>query len=389
MDQNLRKTIEGRTFFTKEAAEYLGISVQRLNQLVQAQKLMPLKRSSGAMLFLKDDLDLRKEELESTSIPSSPIAEKVVTSCSARQYDAIAYYTIQSFLNYSDKKASLFFEVLSHHVDFTRPLKEEFSYISSQLGIDSDSIRQRYDEVFSSFQSLTKDVRILKKTDNLYPLQLRTTEEATPFLFTQGNIDLLSSTIVAVVGTRHPSEEGAKRASRLSFLLGNAGIVVSSGLANGIDTHALTAAIKTNAPAIGVIGTPINRVYPKENRDLQERIASEGLLISQFGPNEAVQRWFFPLRNGTMSAISRATVIVEAGETSGALKQADYAIRQGRLIFIPQSAIDNPAITWPKKYIQMKGAFRFQTIDDLLIALKGNSIIDEQITSNQLGLFEL
>lgn len=389
MEKGLRATIETQTYFTKEAAEYLGISVQRLNQLVQARKITPIKRTSGAMLFIKEDLDLRKEELRETSIQSGESQRKSDTAPSVRQLEATAYFTIQSFLNYSDKKTSPVYESLYNSLDFSKPITTDLKEVGDIIGIPVDQLNKRYEEVAEAFQQLTRDVVILKREDALYPPLLRSTNEAPPFIFARGNITLLSNTVVAVVGTRHPSDDGARRAYKLSRLLGNAGIVVSSGLAHGIDTQALRSAMDANAPAIAVIGTPISRVYPKENKDLQEEIANKGLVISQFGPNEQVQRWFFPLRNGTMSAISRATVIVEAGETSGALKQADYAIKQGRLIFIPQSAIDNPAISWPKKYIKMTGAHSFQKIDDLLIALKGSNIISNTISDSQIGLFDL
>ncbi len=389
MENELRTTIETKTYFTKEAAEYLGISVQRLNQLVQAGKITPIKRTSGAMLFIREDLDLRKEELRETSVQSGEGPRSISTTHSGRQLEAIAYYTIQSFLNYSDKKSSPIFESLKSSLDFTKLISSELKEIGDLVGVQEDQIKKRYEEVVEAFQHLTKDVVILKREDSLYPPLLRSTNEAPPFLFTRGNLTLLFSTTVAVVGTRHPSDEGARRAYKLSRLLGDAGIVVSSGLAHGIDTQALRSAMDASTPAIAVIGTPISRVYPKENKDLQEEIAKKGLVISQFGPNEHVQRWFFPLRNGTMSAISRATVIVEAGESSGALKQADYAIKQGRLIFIPQSAIDNTTISWPKKYIKMAGAHSFQKIDDLLIALKGSNIITNTKSDSQRGLFDL
>ena len=123
-----------------------------------------------------------------------------------------------------------------------------------------------------------------------------------------------------------------------------------------------------------MIGTPINQYYPKENKDLQIQIEKNGLVVSQFPPCNAVNRWNFPTRNGVMSGISLATIIMEAGESSGALKQADYALKQGRDVLIPQSAIDNPLIQWPKKYVS-KGAHAFKTLKEVLQILNRNELL--------------
>src|SRR5207247_10097113 len=106
-----------------------------------------------------------------------------------------------------------------------------------------------------------------------------------------------------------------------------AGIVVVSGLARGVDTEALSAAIAAGGRVIAVIGTPIDKAYPAENKRLQEQIYSEHLLISQFPPGRRVYQSNFPERNKLMAAISDATVIIEAGETSGTLHQAAAWVR--------------------------------------------------------------
>ena len=132
-----------------------------------------------------------------------------------------------------------------------------------------------------------------------------------------------------------------------------------------------------------MIGTPINQYYPKENKELQIQIEQKGLVVSQFPPCNAVNRWNFPTRNGVMSGISLATIIMEAGETSGALKQADYALKQGRDVLIPQSAIDNSLIQWPKKYVS-KGAHAFKTLRNVLEILNKNELLLNLFNSNDM-----
>lgn len=387
--------IVNQLFFSKEAADYLGITPQRLNQLVKTKKLVPIKKSKGSMLFHISDLNERKaENLNNSVLISTPIigAKDMTPKNTSVIEKAIGYFVIQSFLNYSDKAAfPVFLDLVARGIDFCIPHSDDFELISSKINIDKKLIKDRFDEVEKSFTTLlSPDVVILYKDHPDYPAHLRNTDIAPPFLFARGDLSLLANTVVSVVGTRKPTEEGKKRAFHLARLLGQSGIVVASGLANGIDTQAHSSALSHQYPTIAVIGTPICRVYPKENMELQERIARSGLVLSQFAPNERVQRWFFPLRNGTMSGISKATVIVEAGETSGALKQADYALKQGRLVFIPQSALDNELISWPKKYVQKPGAMSFKTITELLFALQSEDIIKPSVDSTvQMELFEV
>ena len=126
-------------------------------------------------------------------------------------------------------------------------------------------------------------------------------------------------------------------------------------MAKGIDVTAHKEALKDGYNTIAVIGTNLNQYYPAENKEVQKEIEKKGVVVSQFSPANKTQRWFFPLRNGVMSGLSLATVIMEAGETSGALKQADFAIKQGREVLIPKSALDMEKISWPEKYVK-KGA---------------------------------
>jgi DNA processing protein len=279
------------------------------------------------------------------------------------------------------------FNEISNKVDISMPLTHFVNDVSQIINIEEKVIIKAYDATCKGFEKLEETDFIVKRGSDMYPRLLEQTHESPPFLFMRGNPQLLAGKIVSVVGTRHPSEDGKNKAYKLSKLLGDYHIIVASGLAMGIDTVAHTAALENNNLTIAVIGTPITKVYPKENEKLQKIIAERGLVISQFSPSAPVQRWYFPVRNGVMSGISLATVIIEAGETSGALKQADYALKQGRLVFIPQSALDNPNITWPKKYITKQGAAKFSKIDELLSQLEKSFVIEKHDENQQLSLF--
>ena len=161
-------------------------------------------------------------------------------------------------------------------------------------------------------------------------------------LWYSGDKALVQRPAVAIVGTRGVSPEGAARARRLARDLASANVVIVSGLAKGVDTHALTAAIENGGHVIAVIGTPIDKAYPVENKALQERIYTDHLLISQFKPGTRVYPSHFPERNKLMAAITDATVIIEASDTSGTLHQAAECVRLERWLFIAKSVLDAP-----------------------------------------------
>ena len=211
-----------------------------------------------------------------------------------------------------------------------------------------------------------------------YPQKLRDAREPVEILYYSGNLDYINSPSIAIVGSRKPSEQGLKRASQLVRLLVNEGYTIVSGLAEGIDTQAHKVALSAGGKTIAVIGTPLNVFYPKQNKGLQELIAKEHLLVSQVPfiryseQNIYGNKLFFPERNKTMSAITQATVIIEASETSGTLIQAKAALHQNRKLFILQSCFENDKITWPQRFEKL-GAIRVRTYEDI----KNNLDIDK------------
>lgn len=204
-----------------------------------------------------------------------------------------------------------------------------------------------------------------------YPDRLRSAAHPVEFLYYRGHWDLIEAPKrVAIVGSRQPTEEGIRRARKIVKLLVKDGYTIVSGLARGIDTVAHTTAIEYGGDTVAVIGTPITEYYPPENRALQDKIATEHLLISQVPiwrysqQSFKFNRFFFPERNATMSALSQATIIIEASNTSGTLTQARAALHQGRKLFILDSCFQNPELTWPARF-EKQGAIRVVDYDDI------------------------
>lgn len=173
---------------------------------------------------------------------------------------------------------------------------------------------------------------------------------------------------VSVVGTREVSDEGRRRTARLARFLVEHGVTVVSGLAAGVDTVAHTTAIERGGRTVAVIGTGLDVAYPPQNRALQERIAREHLLVSQFPPDAGVSKKQFPQRNRTMALLSHATVIVEASDGSGTLSQAWEALRLGRALFILRSVAETAGLTWPREVLAY-GAVVLSEPEQLLPAL--------------------
>ena len=238
--------------------------------------------------------------------------------------------------------------------------------------VDSDIAEEVAEQVLKHFakRGIRRfGVRIHGTVD--YPSRLRDAKEPVEFLYFLGSWELAEAPRrVAVVGTRQITPEGTARTRKLVRALVENDFTVVSGLAQGVDTIAHETVLEMGGRTVAVIGTPISEVYPKENTELQRRIASEFLLVSQVpvlryqsqGPNW--NRLFFPERNKTMSALTDATIIVEASETSGTLIQAKAALEQRRKLFILESNFHNPSITWPAKFEKL-GAIRVREFDDI------------------------
>ena len=171
-------------------------------------------------------------------------------------------------------------------------------------------------------------------------------------LFAAGPMEIpLPRPRAAIVGSRKASTKGLDAAADIARTLVKKGVVVVSGLAEGIDTAAHRATIEARGRTIAVLGTPLNRTYPQKNLQLQQEIVSNHLAISQFPIGHPTQPKDFVLRNRTMALISNASIIVEAGETSGSLHQGWEVLRLGRPLFIRAAIVSDRSLSWPKKMI--------------------------------------
>ena len=200
------------------------------------------------------------------------------------------------------------------------------------------------------------DLAIVTLDDPGYPARLRAIELPPPVLFVRGRVEAIAAArTVAIVGTRRPTERGRLTAARIAGAVGDAGAVVVSGLAVGIDGAAHAAAVTEGRPTIAVLGSGHLHLFPRAHARLEERIvATGGAVISEFWPDIEASQYTFPRRNRLISGLSSATIVVEAGIQSGALITADWALKQGRDCFFVPGPIDEPrsagCLQWLRLY---------------------------------------
>ncbi|NNE38727.1 MAG: DNA-protecting protein DprA [Gammaproteobacteria bacterium] len=198
-----------------------------------------------------------------------------------------------------------------------------------------------------------------------YPDLLKQIPDPPLALFARGDSECLSKYSIAVIGSRKPTPGGKKIADDFAKELSDCGIIVSSGLAYGIDTSAHLGALKGETGTIAVLGGGINRIYPRTNLNLAEKIAERGLLISEFPLNTPPLPYHFPRRNRIISGLSLGVLVVEASLKSGSLITANLAVEQGREVFAIPGSILNPTSDGCNKLIST-GAKLTANIQDMI-----------------------
>ncbi|MFE9918630.1 DNA-processing protein DprA [Micromonospora sp. NPDC005553] len=217
--------------------------------------------------------------------------------------------------------------------------------------------------------------------DDDYPSQLRDIREMPPVLFARGE-SRPDARAIAVVGSREASDRGVEIASSVSESLARRGVTVVSGLAKGIDTAAHQAALAAGGRTVAVIGTGIRHHYPTVNRALQEHIAEVGLVLSQFWPDAAPTKQSFPMRNAVMSGYAAATVVIEAGERSGARIQARLALQHGRPVVLTSQVMRHD---WARAFAARPGVHVAHGTMELVEAV--DAIIDRSPAAAELEGF--
>lgn len=181
---------------------------------------------------------------------------------------------------------------------------------------------------------LKNDIKIINISDDNYPAKLKNIYAPPITIFAKGDISLLSSKAIAIVGSREPSKYGIYVAEKFSKELSKEGITIVSGLARGIDTFAHVGALSSFGKTIAVLGSGIDVVYPKENAKYYREISEKGLIISEYIVGTAPESKNFPQRNRIISGLSDGVLVVEARKNSGTMITTDFALEQGKELYV-------------------------------------------------------
>lgn len=214
----------------------------------------------------------------------------------------------------------------------------------------------------------SQGIKIFTWEDETYPQRLKEIDQPPPVLYIRGEYlpdDLFA---VAIVGTRRVTAYGRQITEELGGYLASNGITMVSGLARGVDAIAHQTALKAGGRTIGVLGSGVDRIYPPEHRGLAEKMMESGAIVSDYAPGTPPDASNFPPRNRIISGLSLAVVVIEAGETSGALITAEFAAEQGREVFAVPGSILAPQSKGTNKLIQ-NGALPLLSVNDLMQAL--------------------
>ncbi len=211
-------------------------------------------------------------------------------------------------------------------------------------------------------------IQVVTWEDDTYPERLHTIDAAPPVLYMRGEVSSVDAWAVAIVGTRRVTRYGRQVAEELAAALAAQGITVVSGLARGVDGVAHRAALRAGGRTLAVLGSGVDKIYPPEHRHLADEICAQGAILSDYAPGTPPDAVNFPPRNRIIAGLSLATVVVEAGESSGALITARFALEQGREVFAVPGNIYAPLSVGPNRLIR-DGARPLLSVDDLLDAL--------------------
>ncbi|HKY53472.1 MAG TPA: DNA-processing protein DprA [Anaerolineales bacterium] len=231
--------------------------------------------------------------------------------------------------------------------------------VQARAGVDLDKLWEKIEK---------QGIKILTWQDEAYPQRLKEIDQPPPVLYIRGEYlpdDLFA---VAIVGTRRVTPYGRQITEELSAFLAANGITVISGLARGVDAVAHQSTLKAGGRSIGVLGSGVDKIYPPEHRGLAEKMMEHGAIISDYAPGTPPDASNFPPRNRIISGLSLAVVVIEAGETSGALITAEFAAEQGREVFAVPGSILAPQSKGTNKLIQ-NGALPLLSVNDLMQAL--------------------
>jgi DNA processing protein len=220
-------------------------------------------------------------------------------------------------------------------------------------------------------------IQVYTWEDEAYPRLLKEIDQPPPVLYVRGNLVMEDEWAVGIVGTRRVTSYGRQAAEEIARALASSGVTVVSGLAIGTDTQAHQAALNAGGRTLAVLGSGVDHIYPPSNRRLADEVIANGAIISDYPPGTMPDAANFPPRNRIISGLSRIVIVIEAGETSGALITANFALEQGRDVFALPGNIYAPQSKGTNRLIQ-QGAAPLLSPQDVLAVLNMSLVVEHK-----------
>lgn len=292
-------------------------------------------------------------------------------------FEALTYTKKLKLLNISKDKNIR--EIFLNNLEIKEVLtQEEFNKMSLCL----------HDEFLNRFLTQYKqdNIECITYNDSRYPFLLKEIASPPLCLYCKGNIQLLNTTCVAIVGTRKPTEYGIITTKQFTKEFVYSDVTIVSGLASGVDSVAHREVLENNGKTIAVIAGGFNHIYPASNFNLFIQLTENNLVISEYNPNTQPLSYYFPVRNRIIAGLSKGVIITEAGEKSGAMHTFNYALDFNRDVFAVPGRINSPMSKGTNAIIKsLQGSIALSP-EDVLTSLNIQKQKNEKISAVQLDI---
>ncbi len=259
--------------------------------------------------------------------------------------DSDKAYILMSALELTHKKCSDIKEHYKPIGNFLSALENDDSFLIELFAKDYNNFKKRYTEFsFETFEAYLKNKNVKYTTieHNDYPKNLFKLAQSPFILYYKGNLDLVNTKSIAIVGTRNPTFYGKDITIMFAKELTNAGLTIVSGLSTGVDKISHETALKYGGNTIAVLGSGFEKFYPASNINLAKQIAENGLILTEYYPTYQARTYSFPARNRIIAALSQGVLITEAAQKSGSLYTKDFALEMGIDVFSVPGNITSP-----------------------------------------------
>jgi len=296
-------------------------------------------------------------------------------------------------LNYATIKATTKNKSIDYTLLEDEKIIDHLSKYSSLLEISIEDLTEIYTNIERDFSLLKESDLIVKKGDSNYPLKLASSKEAPYFLYIRGNLSLLDETLISVLGTKTPSSLALKEGKEAIESLIKNQFTIATSLEAGLATLSQVSALQQKVATVAFLDFPLTQNPYLKYQQLQTLIGVTGVLVTQFSPSEKYQRWNALKRNILMNEFADFTLLLEAQDGQGCVKQAEQFTHLNKELFLLKTSVDNRSILWPRRLLKYDKTIVLNKPNQIgsLIKKRGKVVPlkQQKNETHQLSLFDL